>query len=225
MKLYLMLHGLGSPPAHLSADEKRYWIDLDRFAAILDMVRRAEGRVELTFDDGNHTDAGIALPMLQKAGLRARFFVIAGSIGEPEHLSEADIRALQAAGMRIGSHGFRHLPWTAISDDAVREDIATAGKRLAEIVGAPIGEVAVPFGECDLRIVRLLRRARIGRVFTSFHGPTLNRDWLVRRECVTTDIPMATIEDWIFRRYGAYDVVYSTLRAARHVRHAVLWGA
>lgn len=223
MKLCLMLHGLGTPPTHLSVDEKRYWIDEDRFAQILACTKRAGPRVEITFDDGNASDLDIALPALQKAGLAASFFVIAGNIGQAGHLDEDGIRTLRDGGMRIGSHGTRHIPWTSLSDAEVRADLDEAERRLRDILGASIDSVAVPFGECDVRVARILRRAGIARVYTSFHGPTLASDWLIRRECVTADLPMATIEDWMLRRYHAGDVVYSFLRAAKHVRHAALW--
>jgi peptidoglycan/xylan/chitin deacetylase (PgdA/CDA1 family) len=223
MKLYLMLHGLGPPPTHLSAVEKLYWTGIDRFKAIVEMARRAPERIILTFDDGNQTDVQIALPILQQAGLQAHFFLLAGRISRPGYLNEGDILALHRAGMTIGSHGIRHVAWTTLKDDALLEQIQGGVRRLESIVGEPITDAAIPFGECDFRIARTLRRAGIDRVFSSFHGPTLDGDWLVRRECVTVDIPLTTIEDWMFRRYHAGDVVYSFLRAAKHVGPAALW--
>jgi peptidoglycan/xylan/chitin deacetylase (PgdA/CDA1 family) len=223
MKLYLMLHGLGVPPAHLRAEEKHYWVSEDRFAAIVEMARRAPDRIVLTFDDANKSDIEIALPALRQAGLKAHFFLLTGRIGLPGYLNEDDILALHRAGMAIGSHGCRHIPWTTLTDDAVREDILEANRRLATDIGRPIADAAIPFGECNFRVVRLLRRIGMTRVFTSFHGPTLDGDWLVRRECITADTPMATIENWMFRRYHAGDVVYSFLRAVKHVGPAALW--
>jgi peptidoglycan/xylan/chitin deacetylase (PgdA/CDA1 family) len=223
MKLYLMLHGLGTPPAQLSADEKRYWIGEDRFAAIVERMRRTPERIAITFDDGNKTDVDIALPILKNAGVTAHFFPLTGRIGTPGYLNEDDIRTLHRSGMMIGSHGCRHIPWTTIADDAVLEDINRARDVLGAIVEKNIEDVAIPFGECDFRVVRILRRAGFRRVFTSFHGPTLDGDWLIRRECVTADTPEATIENWIGRTYGAGDVVYSFLRAAKHVGPAALW--
>jgi peptidoglycan/xylan/chitin deacetylase (PgdA/CDA1 family) len=223
MYVCLMFHGLGTPPAELSADEKRYWTGVERFRQILDLVARAPNRIRLTFDDGNDSDVKIALPLLREAQLNATFFVIANRIGLPRHTGEDDIRALHAAGMAIGSHGCDHVAWTELSGDVIAEVVTRSFARLSAILTAPPDSVAVPFGACDTRVARVLRGLGLDRVYTSFHGPTLDSDWLVRRECITADTPMHVIEDWLTRHYNAADVAYSFLRTARHVRHAALW--
>lgn len=220
-----MLHGVGPVPRHIEADEIPYWTGIARFNAILDIAQSAPNRVLVTFDDGNRTDLDIALPALQARGLHAWFFVLSSRIGKPGYLDAEAIRALRAGGMTIGIHGSRHIPWKGLDETTWLADFEPCRQRLEDILGEAVDSVALPFGEVDFGVCRLLRRAGMARVFTSFHGPTLDSDWLVRRECVKETVDLATIEQWLTRPYGVGDFAYSFLRAARHVRHAALWRA
>jgi peptidoglycan/xylan/chitin deacetylase (PgdA/CDA1 family) len=225
MNICLMLHGLGEPPRDLDAEERRYWTGLDSFARIVALAKAAPGRILFTFDDGNDTDAKIALPALVAAGLKARFFVSTDFIGQPGHVGEDDLRALHAAGMTIGSHGCQHTSWQTMAGDEVAEDVIRSFARLGSILHERIDEVAAPYGELGFREARILRRLGVRRVFTSFHGPFLDGDFLVRRECVTVDTPMETVERWLTGDYRLHDAAYAMLRAARHVGPAALWRA
>jgi peptidoglycan/xylan/chitin deacetylase (PgdA/CDA1 family) len=70
---------------------------------------RPERAVVLTFDDGYDDAATTALPLLQANHATATFYISSGFIGTPRHLSWAQIRTLQAAGMEIACHGTYHL--------------------------------------------------------------------------------------------------------------------
>jgi peptidoglycan/xylan/chitin deacetylase (PgdA/CDA1 family) len=223
MKICLKLHGLGVPPTGSVADERCFWTGEDRFAQIIDLAARVPGRVHLTFDDGNDSDANIALPALQKAGLKASFFFSTDFIGTPGYADEEDIRRLHAAGMEIGSHGCRHVSWLDMSGDEITEDVIRSFARLGTILGESVNVVAAPYGDCNLRVVRILRMLGVKRVYTSFPGPSFDGDWLARRQCITADTPMDTVERWLTKKYGMLDIICSTVSDARHVLHAVLW--
>jgi len=114
MSACLMLHGIGPAPERLDPDERSYWISERAFAFVLDEVQAHGAR--LTIDDGNDTDARIAMPMLMEAGLKASFFIPSDRIGTPGYVTEADIHDMHDAGMEIGSHGCAHLNWLNASD-------------------------------------------------------------------------------------------------------------
>jgi peptidoglycan/xylan/chitin deacetylase (PgdA/CDA1 family) len=225
MKICLMLHGLGSPPPGTSEDAARYWLPVERFAYILELVRRTHNPVRITFDDGNATDVRIALPALLDAGLSASFFIPSDRIGQAAYLSEAGIRELRAAGMEIGSHGSAHITWTEVPDAAIAEDVSRSVGRLSSILGERVETVAVPFGECDLRVLRVLRGLGIQRVYTSFRGPCRRNAWLVQRDCIRAEMPEAAIRELLTKRYTAIDVAMSFLRMWRHAAQASLWPA
>jgi peptidoglycan/xylan/chitin deacetylase (PgdA/CDA1 family) len=90
----LTVHGIGEPPRELDPGEDQTWVTVEQFEQVMDA---AVGRddVRITFDDGNSSDVEIALPRLVSRGLRAEFFVLAGLLGTPGRLTEADVRKLQ----------------------------------------------------------------------------------------------------------------------------------
>jgi len=86
----LCFHGIGAPERELEADEDQFWVEPERFEALLDAAGELED-VCLTFDDGNRSDLSLALPLLRERGLTALFFVVAGRLGEPGSLSADDV--------------------------------------------------------------------------------------------------------------------------------------
>ena len=86
----LSLHGIGAPHHGVTEDERFYWLGREAFVGLLQtIVVTREGSdlpVVITFDDGNQSDASIALPELVKRNLKAIFFVVGGRIGLPHYL-------------------------------------------------------------------------------------------------------------------------------------------
>ncbi len=201
MTIHLMFHGLGVPPQRIDAGEMRYWLPMDKFEKILELAKLYSAQISI--DDGNDTDVRIALPALRRAGLKAFFFVPTNRIGLPGFLSTDDIQALHNAGMTIGSHGCAHIEWTKVSDAAIADDVSQSIDILSTLINEPIADVAVPFGECNLRVMRVLHNLGADRVFTSFRGRTSDGAWIIRRTCVTTDTSLTEIEDLLARNYTA----------------------
>jgi peptidoglycan/xylan/chitin deacetylase (PgdA/CDA1 family) len=146
----------------------------------------AVGRDDLriTFDDGNASDVEHALPALRERGLRATFFVVAGRLGKPGYLAASDVRALADAGMGIGSHGMRHVPWRGLDDAALRDELVDAKLLLEEVVERPVAEAACPFGSYDRRVLGMLRRSGYVAVYTSDRGASHPGDWIQPRNTV-----------------------------------------
>lgn len=223
MSACLMLHGIGPVPSHAGNDENPYWVTLGTFAGLIEMVKETGAR--LTFDDGNSTDATVALPMLQEAGLKASFFIPTDRIGTHGYVSEDQIRAMHGAGMEIGSHGCAHVRWTQSSDVEVTLDVARSVERLSAIIKAPVRNVAIPYGDCDRRVLAILRKLGIGRVYTSFRGPQTDNAWLVRRDCIKADMTRADINAILLRKPDMAESALDFLRIWKHAGNAALWGA
>ncbi len=203
-QLIFNFHGLGEPPAHVEAAERPYWIPVERFNEIARLIRSqsTEGRVAITFDDGNASDRDHALPILKAYGLRATFFVLSEFVGRPGYLSADDIKALSSAGMAIGSHGRRHQDWTTLRDELATE-VRTSLASLSDIVGHGFTEVAVPFGRYDLRVLAVLRQCGVSRVYTSDNGLARAGAWLVPRNTVRVDTPLGAIEEMVDNGFPA----------------------
>jgi len=131
--LNVCFHGVGTPQRELEAGEGTYWVSTDRLRSILDELAGWPA-VRISFDDGNASDAEIALPALAERDLRADFFVVAGRLGEPGSLDEHGVRELRRHGMGIGSHGMRHRSWRGM-DPATRDsELVAAREKIAAAV-------------------------------------------------------------------------------------------
>jgi hypothetical protein len=187
-RLILHFHGLGPIPDWINPQERNYWCSEQRFTAILDAIC-ALSRVmpiEMTFDDGNISDAVIALPALLHRDITATFFICAGRIGLPGYLDASAMKDLASAGMAIGSHGWEHVDWRRVNDAVLDVEIDAARDKIADVIGRPIDKVAIPFGSYDRRVVRRLRRSDIKTVFTSDGGRAPLTGWMLPRDVFRT---------------------------------------
>ena len=179
----LTFHGIGEPPPTVPDGERRFWVAREVLEATLDQVA-TRSDVSVTFDDGNRSDADIALPALVKRGLSARFFVLSDRLEQPGYLDADDLRVLAAAGMSVGCHGVGHRPWTGLDTNELRDELDAARSLLEDAVGAPVTEASCPFGIYDRRVLRQLRSMGFERVYTSDGGRTDPNAWLQARNTV-----------------------------------------
>lgn len=210
-EIYLTFHGIGTPGPQVPLQEVPYWLSAERFAAIVDLVGRSGRSVRLTFDDGNASDLAIATPILKRAGLTATFFVLTDRLGADAYLSEADLVRLRDEGMAIGAHGMAHVAWTSLAPDALAEQVSTSFARLSGILGAPVREVAVPFGAYDASVLDTLKACGATRVYTSDRGTATSNAWLVPRNTIRADMDIPQVEN----------IVMNRMPVRRRVRHAL----
>lgn len=192
LELILTFHGLGEAPSRVPACERKYWVPLEWFEAIIDAA--PADKVAITFDDGNVSDIERALPALRQRGIAARFFPVAGRIGVEGYLSAADIEELSAAGMSIGSHGLRHRDWCTLAEDELHEELAVSRRTLSEILDTEITEAACPFGSYNRRVLRALHAVGYRRVFNSDGDPGHPGSWPSSRTTVDRERPL---EHWL----------------------------
>ena len=183
--IHLCLHGVGTPVRPLEPGEDQYWIKEDQLLDIVDYVRRAQTPVLLSFDDGNASDFDTALPILQRFGVTAQFFVVAGRVGQPGWLDAEALRALVREGMTIGNHGMWHRPWRKLNAHELHVELDDARDQIAQIVGREITTAAFPYGSYDRRLLTELRRRRYSTVYSVDGGARPARGWLQTRHAIT----------------------------------------
>jgi peptidoglycan/xylan/chitin deacetylase (PgdA/CDA1 family) len=164
-RVNVCFHGIGTPQRELEDGEARYWIPEDTFHRIADDLVGRD--VAISFDDGNLSDLEIGLPALQQRGLTATFFVLAGRLDDPGSLQPEHVKALADAGMTIGTHGMRHIPWRGLDDATQHAELVEARDRLRAAAGTPVDDAALPLGRYDRRLISALRRQGYRTVFTS----------------------------------------------------------
>ncbi|WP_194925310.1 polysaccharide deacetylase family protein [Catenulispora pinisilvae] len=181
----ISFHGIGNPNGpEREPDEHRYWVTESAFLRVLDLCAAHRDTIRLSFDDGNASDAAIALPALQERGLTADFFPIADRLGTPGNLDEDTLRALAAAGMGIGTHGAAHRPWTHNNTADQHTELHDARARIATTIGIPVDTAACPFGAYNRKVLLSLRTAGYRTVFTSDARPAHSGSWLQPRYSV-----------------------------------------
>ena len=150
------------------------------------MATRATANIPafITFDDGNESDAAIALPELVKRGLKAAFFVCAGRIGAQHYLDRLALADLVAAGMEIGTHGKDHRNWRGLDQATLDAEVAEARRRIEDVCGVAVTKAAIPFGSYDRCLLQRLRREQLECVYTSDRGLARSEAWLKPRDTV-----------------------------------------
>lgn len=191
--LILNFHGLGPVPREIDAGEADCWLDTRHFESILDRVMRDE-RVRITFDDGNASDHGIALPALLRRGMKATFLICSGRVDTPTFLDAGQIHELDGQGMTIGSHGVNHLPWRNLDHDRLQEEVAGSRRALENLLGKKVEAAACPFGDYDRRVLHALRNAGYRSVYTSDGGESISGWWIKPRTTVRRSFTLSHLD-------------------------------
>lgn len=235
----LMYHAVsdsGSPCDEVGSDDPVYTVTPDAFRAQLQYLDSRNlavqslqdhladghfgcGHVCMTFDDGNRTDALTALPLLQKYGFAATFYITTQWVGRPGFLDAGDIRTLHAAGMEIGSHGHSHKYFDDMSAGELADELAESTRILNRIIGGPVRALGAPGGRLHPQLSDIARSKGIDTIATSrFDLLRGNRERLsVPRVAV---LRTTSIDE--FRNMVDGDPRYYR---RKRMRHAILQGA
>jgi peptidoglycan/xylan/chitin deacetylase (PgdA/CDA1 family) len=106
----------------------------------------ADKAVLVSFDDASGGQYMNALPILQRLGITATFFVMTVVLDRPNWLSRDDVRALDTAGMTIASHTWDHHPVTKYGDKDWATQLEKPRAELEQIVGHDVDLFAYPYG-------------------------------------------------------------------------------
>jgi peptidoglycan/xylan/chitin deacetylase (PgdA/CDA1 family) len=189
----IIVHGIGTPARTLEPGEAPYWISVAAFDALLDRITADPSRFRLSFDDGNVSDHDIALSRLVARGLKADFFILSGRIGQPGSLDAAQIKALQAAGMTIGSHGIAHRNWATLNPVELAAELAQSRAVLETLCGQPVTTAGIPFGGYDAKVLAALRQAGYESAGSSDRGWMNPQAFLRPRTSVTRSMNEAAV--------------------------------
>jgi peptidoglycan/xylan/chitin deacetylase (PgdA/CDA1 family) len=140
----------------------------------------------VTFDDGYQSVGEIARPILDRFGIPATVFVptrfvgrdqamawpgIDYWIGTPhEHelcpMSWQTLRSLAEVGWEIGSHSVSHASLPTLPDRELGQELVVSREECAHMTETDCRSLAVPYGDCDPRVVAAAREAGYSAVAT-----------------------------------------------------------
>ncbi len=141
--------------------------------------------VVITFDDGYRDVLESAVPVLRAFGFTAAVFPVLDLARRYNHWDEGpelsgplltadELRAVEGAGLELGSHTLTHPELTRAPDDVLRFELARSREVLEGVAARPIPVLAYPYGEVDERVKAAARAAGYVAAFAVNSGPL---DW------------------------------------------------
>jgi peptidoglycan/xylan/chitin deacetylase (PgdA/CDA1 family) len=181
----------------------------------------------LTFDDGYENFHEHAWPVLKRYGFQATVFVVTGEIGGVNRW-DADgraplmdwtaLREISEQGIEVGSHTVSHPRLTEISADEARRELAASRQVLEQNLGAPVLTLAYPFGDWNLQVEALARRAGYRLACSITRGNRHTPSDLLRLKRVPVD-EFTGPERFRRKLTSIYDFTCRLRRWSRKFRH------
>jgi len=143
--------------------------------------RRATPAVCFTFDDALANILDHALPQMRELGVPACVFAVSDNLGdrprwsiERDHpdagepvLTAAQLREAAAGGLCVlGSHTCTHPPLAEIPLAAVTRELEESRRKLSELAGQPVDDLALPHGSFTPGVLDAAFAAGYRRVYT-----------------------------------------------------------
>jgi peptidoglycan/xylan/chitin deacetylase (PgdA/CDA1 family) len=181
----LLYHSVG----HIKAEDDPHRINIlpESFEEHLKVISGHNAKIDIMFDDGYGNNFTNAFPLLKKYGLTATFFLITDFIdgniesksfgGEnfkERPLTWDEIKIMDRAGMKFGSHSETHPCLSEVSEDRLRKELMNPKRRIEEMLGHPIDSFAYPFGSegsfCYDLTKKVLLEAKYNYAYTNILG-------------------------------------------------------
>jgi peptidoglycan/xylan/chitin deacetylase (PgdA/CDA1 family) len=149
-------------------DQHMAWLASNGYTGIrADMLLRCVRReiacppkpIGITFDDGYADAYSAALPILQRYGFTATFYIVNSFVGQPPYMNWDQLAVLRDAGMEIGSHTIDHLMLTRLDLPEMIRQIAQSRQDLERALGVNVVSFCYPVGDYDATVVEQVRAA------------------------------------------------------------------
>jgi peptidoglycan/xylan/chitin deacetylase (PgdA/CDA1 family) len=204
-----MYHGVG----HVGEDPFDLFVSPERFRQQMAVLRRmglrgvslgelgdaladgtASGLVGLTFDDAYEDVTAEAIPVLEGSGFTATVFVVSGLVGghndwdpPPRRrlMNRADVRAVAARGMEIGSHTVTHARLAGLDAERLHHEVADSRAALADLTGVAPRSFCFPYGSVDAAAVEAVQAAGYSWACAVWRADGLPRNVAIPRVGVT----------------------------------------
>ncbi len=183
------------------------------------------GAVALTFDDGYADNVTDALPVLERFGFPAAFFVVTGLMGTSRTLdryhgccgadrmmSWDEVRALRDRGHAIGGHGRNHRELAGLPETEVRDEVEQCAQDIQRETGERPRLFCYPRGSEDAQTRRIVGEAGFVAACTVRPGANPPRTELLalRRTEVSGD---DALTDFRIKLEGGFDAWHRLAQA------------
>ncbi|MDY2636860.1 MAG: polysaccharide deacetylase family protein [Phascolarctobacterium sp.] len=146
-------------------------VSVEQLAHRLEKGESVDKYVALSFDDGYKNNHSVALPIMQKYDAKGSFFVINKEMGDKEHMNEAEIKEMLAAGMELGSHTYSHAPLAKIDTKYLVWELDTSRYWLKKkFDGYIVRTLAYPNGSYNKTVIEAAKKYGFYRALTGHIG-------------------------------------------------------
>jgi peptidoglycan/xylan/chitin deacetylase (PgdA/CDA1 family) len=169
--------------------------------------------VSITFDDGYSDNCQKAVPWLIKERIPCTYFVTLRNLLKEEPFSHdlvwgrplavntlEQVRAMAAAGIEIGAHGYTHADLGAIADARLLDyEVSEAKKELQAAVGQEIRYFAFPFGHPDnlnVAVFEIAKQVGYVGVCTAYGGYNFPGDDPFHIQRISAGNDMIHLKNW-----------------------------
>jgi peptidoglycan/xylan/chitin deacetylase (PgdA/CDA1 family) len=107
--------------------------------------------VSITFDDGWQSAYADAVPILNRYGFKATFYINPASIETPQFMTADQLEALFTGGQEIASHGYTHDDMVSLDDGRLDYQLHE-GRDYLRRAGFAVSDFAPPYGNSDAEV-------------------------------------------------------------------------
>ncbi len=122
------------------------YLTTDNFSLSVVSSSFSRGIVSLTFDDGWQSQYTAGLPLLNQYGYKGTFYIISGSVGQPQYMTLSQVKEMFQNSHEIASHTVHHYDLTSLSLSQLDSELSQSLNYLKKKVGRPINNFAYPYG-------------------------------------------------------------------------------
>ncbi len=145
---------------------------LGKGPAAIYKVETTQKKLALTFDIswGEQRVTPILDILEQKGVKKATFFLSAEWSKEHPEI----VKRITDLGFEVGSHGYKHINYSRLTDEEIKAQISKADTILQEVLGKKPTLIRTPNGDIDKRVLRIANNMN----YTVIQWDTDSKDWL-----------------------------------------------
>lgn len=183
-------------------EEQLKWLTENNYTPIwfedLPRLKEIKKPILLTFDDGYQDNYTELFPLLKKYQVKATVFMITGSIGAENYLTEAQIKEMNASGLvSFQSHTVSHRLLTDISAEDLATELKQSKETLYNLTGKKPFVFCYPTGKQNAKVREAVAKEYQFALLMSGDTWVTGEDpLLIHRKFVSRSTSMSQFKKW-----------------------------